>query len=79
LIQKLEQNVFRPEYVLLQEFVVNDSFFSYEACMVKFNSLNMYEVEKTFFLEYAGKGNEPFGRFKRESFLFKLKPGYKPM
>ena len=37
LTERLEKNVFRPQYIVLYEFVVNDNFFAYEVCMHKFN------------------------------------------
>ena len=78
MIYRLERNVFRPEYIVLYEFVFSDNFYAYEACMHKFNSLDMYELEKAFYTDLGEKDNELFKLFRRQRFLFKLKPNLKP-
>ena len=79
LTDRLENNIFRPEYVVLNEFTSNDNFYSYEACLHKFNSLNMYDLERTYSSELGRKGNEKYGRYLRKSFLYKLKPSFSPL
>ena len=65
LTDRLERNVFRPQYIVLYEFVVNDNFFAYEACMHRFKQIGMYELEKTFYTDLGEKENERFKLFRR--------------
>ena len=37
LVENLEREVFRPQYVVIDERIYNDSLYAFEACMHKFN------------------------------------------
>jgi hypothetical protein len=39
LTQRLERQVFRPQYVVIDEWTYNDSLYAFEACMHTFNKL----------------------------------------
>jgi hypothetical protein len=78
LLDDLENGAFRPEYVILHEFLLADSYHAFEACRAKFNQLDKYDIEKTFFTDLAEKSTGTFGRVQRKSYLYKLKNHYKP-
>ena len=53
LCDDLESGAFRPEYVILIEFLMSDSYYPFEACHDKFKRLGLYELEKTFKTDLA--------------------------
>jgi len=79
LADRLEKQLFRPQYVVIYEQVWNDSLFGFEACMHKFNQLGMYELERYFYSDLEDIQGKMMRRFRRPRFLFKLKPHLKPL
>lgn len=78
LIDKLQKEEMRPEYVLLHEFKCGENFYCTDACFSKFESLGLYELEQTFRTDVEKRHGEPTILYWRQRFLYKLKQGFKP-
>ena len=77
MIDDLQQGKMRPEYIITYEFLCGSNFYCYEACKEKFESLNMYNLEKQYKTDIEPKFNE-FILYRRSRFLYKLRKELEP-
>ncbi len=74
LIVDLQEEKIRPEYVILSDFTCAHSFYCQDVCFKKFESLGLYELEKTFWADLEPRKNEPLILYRRKRYLYRIKP-----
>lgn len=77
LVHDIENEVMRPQYVILANFQCAHNMYCYDTCMEMFNGLGLYELEKAYLSDLAVNLKEKT-LFRRPRFLYKLKEGYQP-